>query len=95
MEVKPGDKIVVKINGVEIETVIDERGVQRLPRNKVIDFMMDCHFHNYNWLAEEVYKGRFSQEERRMIYQNVGYSLCGYMDVFTEDEVENPLWDEE
>ena len=32
-EYKPGDKIMVKVDGVEYETVIDEHDVQRFVKN--------------------------------------------------------------
>jgi hypothetical protein len=103
MKVKPGDKIPIKINGVEIITVIDEHGVQRLPENKIIDYyicgrynrdrskLIDC---KLNEIAYMVGNGIFTEEDRRFVYQNIGYSVCGYAECFEDDNIENPLWED-
>jgi hypothetical protein len=33
----------------------------------------------------------FSIEEARLIYQNNGYTICGYQEIFKDDVIENPL----
>jgi len=98
-----GDIIPIKINGVEIMTEIDEHCVQRLPRNKIIDYYI-CGTYNkertdligckLNEIAEKVAYGRFSEEDRRFVYQNIGYSVCGYQECFEDDVIENPLWED-
>ena len=40
MNVKPGDKITVKIKGKEYETIIDEGGIQRFVKNPLFAFLV-------------------------------------------------------
>lgn len=101
-KVKPGDKIPIKINGIEIMTEIDDNGVQRLPRNKILDYYI-CgrvgkresiyQYCKLNEIAERI-GGQFSEEDRRFVYQNIGYSVCGYAECFEDDIIENPLWED-
>ena len=87
--------MIIRINGKEIETTIDESGIQRLPHNRIISHLMRTHSTlDYNTLSWKVQEGEFSEEERRFIYQNVGYSVCGYADIFPDDEIENPMWED-
>ena len=39
-KVKPGDKVIIKVNGKKVETTIDKDGVQRFPLNRIIGFVM-------------------------------------------------------
>ena len=91
MKCKPGDKITIKINGEEIETRIDDQGTQRLPHDPSLAQVMDG---QYNFLMRVVSLGWISKKVQRRIYQNVGYSVCGYSEIFPKDEIENPLWGE-
>jgi len=85
-------KMEIKINGKPIETKMVD-GVQRLPCNSVIRYMLDTHpDFDMNRMAYKQGHGDFSEDEVRMIYQNIGYSVCGYSDIFPDDEIENPLW---
>ena len=80
-----GDKIVIYINGRPIETFIDKDGAQRLPYNSALAWLCRGKF---NALAD------FPVDERRQIYQNIGYAVDGYAEVFEADKIVNPLWDE-
>jgi len=84
----------IKINGKEIQTyLVDD--VQRLPNNRIIRHMFDVleNRFDFNLMSTMVNRGIFSTEEVRQIYQNIGYSVCGYGEIFGEDEIENPLWE--
>lgn len=37
-----------------------------------------------NTLWEEYFKGKFTMEEMMQFYREIGYSLCGYVDVWSE-----------
>jgi hypothetical protein len=90
MEFKPGEKVMIKINGREIETVIDPGGIQRLPCNRALAMLCYRKYTDlHTWLGE----GRVSEEEVREIYQNIGYSVRGYAKVFEKDNIENPVWE--
>lgn len=91
MNYKPGDKITIKINGEEIETRIDGQDVQRLPCDKGLAIAMEG---QYNWLWQVHQLGYISKKKMRKIYQNIGYSVCGYSEIFPKDEIENPAWEE-
>ena len=92
-KVKPGDKVIIKVNGKKVETTIDKDGVQRFPLNRIIGFVMrnNNDFFSYNALWEFIKNNMFSIEEARLIYQNNGYSICGYQEIFKDDVIENPL----
>lgn len=91
MKYQPGDRVKIKINGEEIETRIDDRGTQRLPCDNQLARLMEG---QYNFLTVMVQLGYISKKAKRKIYQNVGYSVCGYAEIFPKDEIENPVWDE-
>lgn len=84
-----GERIPIKINGQEIVTVIDSRGVQRLPHDPSLDAEMNGYLNRRAVLAA---RGIVSEDFRRFVYQNIGYSVCGYSEIFPCDEIENPLW---
>ena len=85
----------IKINGVEIQTyLVDD--IQRLPENRIIRHMLDSLQNkgfDFNLMATMTQRGMFTTEEVRQIYQNIGYSVCGYGEIFPEDDIENPLWE--
>ena len=94
---RKGTKILIKINGKPIETKIDENGYQRLPRNHAIDWL--CMYSPKGPMMNELWKfhaaGGCTKQEMREIYQNIGYSVCGYSEMFPNDKIENPVWEEE
>jgi len=92
-DVKPGDEIIIEINGKSIITTIDKNGTQRLPEDDLLRELIDSELLSLNKLATYVCAGRFPEDLKRKIYQNIGYSVCGYSEVFTNDEISNPLWD--
>lgn len=93
MNIGPGDKVTIRINGVEIETEIDQAGVQRMPRLLELDALVDTGLLDFNKLAMAVATGKVSMDVRRWVYQRIGFSVCGYADSFPEDEINNPLWE--
>jgi len=91
--VKPGPDI--KVNGVVHATVIDDQGTQRFPENKVVRLLYDAaslRGYNLNDLAIAI-RDRHHDDDWRAFYRFLGYSVCGYADVFDDDVIENPLWD--
>jgi len=87
------EPIIVRINGKSIETTVDKRGVQVLPNHRVIRALMENARVDLGKLMELVTQGCIPENDIRFIYQNIGYSVCGYADMFPGDEIENPLWD--
>lgn len=104
-KLRAGSKVTIKINGKEIETVIDKGGVQRLPSNRIFRYLI-CDGGSYkksdgfnlakfdlNALWIDMHNKKYTKVEVRQLYQNIGYSVCGYAEVFPRDKIENPLWD--
>lgn len=89
-----GKLIIVKINGVEIQTHMDDDGVQRLPSDPVLHRMLDHCQETGMDLCRLWRDAEYKEAAMRLLYQNIGYSVCGYLDVFDSDEIENPLWDD-
>jgi len=93
MKAKPGDQITVKVNGKPVETFIDKNGIQRFTHNKIITYLTrgNQEWFNMNALWDMVDMGMFTMDEARLIYQNNGYDLGGYLEIFEDDKIENPL----
>ena len=109
MEAKPGDIIPIKLDGVEYQTYIDERGVQRFyenPDNAILRSMplvkvADGHggwltVLDSNLMSIEYQRGKFTQREYAEAKMAQGYSVSGFCDLgFDSMLLENPLWDSE
>ena len=85
--------ITIEINGEPYETIFDKKGVQRFPKSKLITHLVDSSQVDLNRLSRDFQEGKFSKREYMQFYRDIGYSVCGYMDVFPNLKVENPLWD--
>lgn len=87
-----GRKVTIKVNGKAVDTFIGEDGLQRFPNNKIISWITrgNKEFFSYVKLWDMVETGLFDVEDARLIYQNNGYSLCGYTEIFPDDKIENP-----
>jgi hypothetical protein len=88
--------IIVKIEGREFKTYLDENGTQRFKQNSVIDFLIGSQSINLNTIAIEFHNGKFSIEDLLEFYTQSGYSVSGLMSLsyFENLLIENPLWDE-
>ncbi len=89
------DNLEVKIDGKHYRTVIDEQGVQRFPVNSLYSHLVDTKQIDINRLSIDYQNGRFSRDEYMKFYRGIGYSVCGFSEVFGDAEIENPLWDKE
>lgn len=76
-------KKIITINDVIIGVEVTSDGVT-LPCNR---FLKKLVRQRLNELAEMVEDGMVSQDERRFIYQNIGYTLDGYKELFPEDVI--------
>ena len=85
---KPGP--AVTINGVVHKTIIDEHGTQRFPSNAAIRWIF-----NHTMVLNDL-RANYPQvdDDLRELYRLMGYSICGYEEVFEDDVIENPLWKE-
>lgn len=94
---KKKNKIVkVKINGKEFNTIIDSDKVQRFPTDSLIRHLVDTKQVDLNGLSIDYQKGKFTLEEYQAFYMGMGYSLCGFEEVFGQGniklKIKNPLW---
>ena len=92
MKAAPGAIVPIKVNGKEVLTHIDDAGQQRMPLNKIIRYLTSGNKNfdlNEMWRMVEI--GMFSMDEARLIYQNNGYTIGGYQEMFEDDVIENPL----
>lgn len=98
MENKQKEIIKVKIGGVEYDTFIDENGVQRFPKNDVVNHLFESGQLDLNKLILD-YKqsGEISQRDYLEFNMMLGYSVHGIWELssFKDLEFENPLWDNE
>ena len=98
MKAKPGDIIMVKINGKEYTTVIDSDGVQRFKANSIVRHIVDRYVDlNDLWLDFNHSKNMII-EDMMLFYADMGYSVCGFLDIFNSEkvpnlEINNPLWE--
>lgn len=105
-EFKPGDHFTVTVGGVEYDTEIDERGVQRFVENPdyplvkeikmVWDTYLNCDIRDMNTMMQRYINGEFSKREYAEMNIFIGYSVCGFADLstFHDMEINNPVWDD-
>lgn len=88
------ETIIVKIDGQEFQTFLDENGTQRFRGNSVIRHLVDTDAADLNRLSIEFQNGKFSNSDWIDFYTSFGYSVGGLLDVsdFTSLDIENPLW---
>lgn len=96
MEIYPGERFTVKINGQEIETVIDRDGVQRLPANPLFRYMIEEGSFDPNLLMEACKKERLGKKDCLFFFLNIGLSMPAFSELsfFKDIKVENPLSDQ-
>ena len=101
-----GDIVTILVNGVAIETEIDDHGTQRFKQNDVIRFLVDSGKIDLNQLYIAVLTEKLDDWAYFEFYMALGYSVCGFYEVFGpssswEDngrepvEILNPVWETE
>ena len=93
----------IKVNGDTYSTIIDEHGIQRFPKNRIVEDLLKETNHgnvgryldlNEIWCRSQKhgYEGGYTADELREFYRLIGISICGYAEVFSNAEIENPMW---
>lgn len=91
---------VIKIDGNMVQTYMTG-DVQRLPCNKHLnnlihfessDIYQNVRILDLNNLCFISQMNKDVEETRIWLYQRIGYSVCGYAEVFPNAKIENPLW---
>lgn len=90
-----GDKIIITIGDREIETVIDEHGVQRLPRNPIYDDLFNKGLIDLNSMIVRYHQKKIEFEDYFEFYLHIGYSVSGFSELscFQHLDIKNPLWE--
>ena len=94
---------IVVINGEPYDTEIIN-AVQRFVPNRIVRDILDVssgQFPGANWqghldlngIAIGVARDKYSEDENRQLYRLIGYSIGGYEEIFSDDDIDNPLWD--
>lgn len=98
MDIKPGDKIMVKIGHRNIETYIDEHGTQRItPVNKLYEWLYDHGKLDLNEIASGYFCGNISFKDYFELYLSIRYSMSGFYELhnFEHLTIKNPLWEKQ
>lgn len=91
-----GDVVIVKVDGREYKTMIDEQGVQRFEANALLKHLCDSGQVDLNRLTIDYQAGCFPREDYLRFYIGIGYSVCGLLDIsdFEDLHIANPLFDD-
>ena len=106
MKLTPGEHICVLVDGQPVETVIDKHGAQRFMENEVVVWLLDTGQLDLNKMAMAFHEGHFSLGAYMEFYMSIGYTVCGFEEIFGEGsgvadttgqavEILNPVWDRE
>jgi tRNA/tmRNA/rRNA uracil-C5-methylase (TrmA/RlmC/RlmD family) len=87
--------MTVKVGEIEYSTVIDEHGTQRFVKNKLLCHLVDSGQVDLNRLSIDYQHEKFSQREYAEFNMMLGYSVSGFSELssFDDLEIENPLWE--
>lgn len=99
----PGEYIMILVDNMPVLTQIDEHGVQRFRKNSVIRHLVDSGMVDLNTLVLDFIAGKFSGVDYQEFYQGLGYSVCGFDELFGPGsawvdngnppvKIFNPLW---
>jgi hypothetical protein len=100
MSIEP--EIVVTVDGCLFNTIIDDEGVQRFPKNRVVCLLLDSGRLNLIDISMMADHDIFSTKELMSFYMDLGYSVSGFVEVFADKfdhesggthTISNPLWE--
>ncbi len=84
--------IKIQVDGKDYNTIIDENGIQRFIKNAIICHLIETENIDLNLLSIDYQKGKFTDIEYMEFYMGMGYSVCGFSEIFHNASIENPLW---
>jgi hypothetical protein len=107
MQTNPGDEIMIRVDGVEYKTIIDDHGTQRFPEdpdNPVLQSLPTITMQtprgwitmpDMNELARRYHRKEITTLQYAEAVMARGYSVCGFAEhsAFDDMLIENPLWD--
>lgn len=84
-----------KINGVKYDTVLVDK-VQRFQENRIIRDLVDAAKDgkklNLNDIAVRAAQGAYCKAEMHELHRLIGYSVCGFSEVFEDDKIDSSMW---
>jgi len=78
------ETITILLNGVAIDTYIDDNGVQRFIPNAALNFMFENDQLDMNQLFAAFTAGEFTLDAYQEFYCMMGFSVGGFEEVFGE-----------
>lgn len=83
--------IIVTIDGQKYATIMDNDGVQRFPQNRIIRYLLDSNpTVGLDDLWNMLDAGMISRTELMKFYMQIGYTLSGFEELFSNSEIDNP-----
>jgi hypothetical protein len=83
------------INRKRYPTVLVDK-VQRFPANRIIRDLVDAGREgrklDLNEIVSRAAQGAYSKEEMHELYRLMGYSVCGFSEVFEDDSIGSSMW---
>ncbi len=96
MQIKEGNEVIVKLNGREFISYIDNKLVQRFKTNSIVNDIFDEYNVDLNKLYINFQNRKYTEKEWLEFYTMINYSVSGFssLEDFQDVEIENPLWEE-
>lgn len=91
-------KETATVNGRVFPTVLIqlEGKVQRFRANRIVRDLLDAATKGKKLDLNEIWitahKGGYSRDEMHELYRLIGYSICGFSEVFLGDRVDSSMW---
>lgn len=83
------------INRKRFPTVLVDK-VQRFPENRIIRDLVDAARDgkklDLNEIAIRAHRGNYCKAEMHELYRLIGYSVCGFSEVFEDDSIGSSMW---
>lgn len=106
MKLTPGDRVNILVNGEPVTTIIDDNGTQRFIENGVVRWLVDANVISLNDMCLAYHKDQFNLDDYMEFYMSLGYSVCGFEEIFGEGsgvadrsgapvDILNPVWERE
>jgi hypothetical protein len=84
--------ITVTVDGKKYDTFMDERGVQRFVPNMFVCWMLDGGHLDLNEISIAYRKATWLKRGYQEFHMALGYSVCGFADLWPAADIENSLW---
>lgn len=89
--------IMVKVGGVEYETIYDEHGTQRFREDRFLGLLINNGLLDLNKVEVAYHEGKMGDQRCYAEFKMaLGYSVSGFSELsaFEDMEIDNPVWKE-